>query len=853
MRYYNLSEKEVFSALSTSPNGLSESEAKKRLEKYGLNELKEKKKTSAFSIFLRQFNSFIVLILVAAVILSILVNEYIDAIVIAIVLALNSTLGFVQEYKAERSMEALKKFISLKAKVIRNSKESIIPASELVPGDLVILEEGSKTPADARITEAYSLSINESTLTGESTPVKKVHDALKGNFQIADQKNMVFSGTTVTSGIGKAIITSTGSNTEIGKIASLMQETEKEPTPLQKQLSVLSKHLSIITVLVCIFAFTVILLKGSSIADSLIFGVALAVAAIPEGLPAIVTIGLALGTQRMIKHNVLIRKLSSVETLGSTTAICADKTGTLTLNKMTVTSIYANSKVTSSEKITNDSNINLLLKIGVLCNNATLSKKSSLGDPTEIALLAIAGKIGLRKEPLSKSYKRIHEIPFSSERKMMSTINSFNGKSFMFTKGAPDTILKYCTKICINNKVLPLTKELKNNILKANEEFANQALRVLGFAYKEAKDYNEKGLVFVGLQGMIDPPRKEVKKSIEQCKKAGIKVIMITGDHKLTAEAIASEIGINGMTMTGEDLDKTKDLSKIVEQVSIYARVNPLHKLRIVDALKKKGHVVAMTGDGVNDAPALKRSDIGIAVNSGTDVSKEASDMILLDNNFSSIVNAIKEGRAIYNNIIKFILYLLSSNIGEVLIIFTAVLIGLPLPLIALQILWINLVTDGLPALALSIDPMEKNIMDKKPRSKKDSILSKYRILLMATIGIIMAAGTLLLFKKSLANSYAYATTIAFTSVVFYEMFNVLSFKSETSSVINKSIFNNKYLILAILSSIALQLLVIYTPLSSIFETSKLPLNSWLIIIAMSSSSLIVLETIKRIFSKSKC
>ena len=853
MDYYNQDEKESIKELNSSINGISSAEAKKRLGKYGLNEIKEKSKLSAIRIFLSQFNNFIIFILLGAVILSIVIREYVDAIVIGMILLLNSFLGFLQEYRAEKSIEALKKFISLKARVLRDGKESIIPAKEIVPGDIIILEEGFKMSADARLLEAYSLSMDESTLTGESVPAKKNIGLLKGKQQIAEQKNMIFSGTSVATGKGKAIVVDTGENTEIGKIATLIQETKKDITPLQKQLEKLSKNLGIITIAICTIAFLAIWIKGGSVFESLILGIALAVAAIPEGLPAIVTIGLALGTRRMLKSNVLIRKLPSVETLGCTTVICADKTGTLTLNKMSVTKIYADRKIINTEKtFRNDYGVEMLLKIGAICNNAALNKNNSIGDPTEIALLNIAKKTNITKDSLENKYKRMHEEPFSSERKMMSTVNRIGSKKIMFTKGAPDIILKFCNRELINGKIRPLTKESREIILKANEEFAKGALRVLGFAYKETEGHEEKDLIFAGLQGMIDMPRKEVKKAIEQCKTAGIKVVMITGDHKLTAEAIGKEIGIVGRTITGEELDNIKDLAKVVDEISIYARVNPIHKLKIIEALKKKEHVVAMTGDGVNDAPALKKSDIGIAIGSGTDVSKEAADMVLTDDNFASIVNAIREGRGIYDNIVKFVLYLLSSNIGEVLLIFISIIIGLPLPLLALQLLWINLVTDGLPALALSVDPIEKGVMNKKPRKKNDYIINKRRIALISLIGIVFAAGIILLYKSSLNKGYAYATTVAFAAVVVYEMFNVFNFRSERNSILKEGLFGNNYLILAIMSSILLQLIVIYTPLNNIFKITYLDFQMWIIIAMSASSILLAVEIFKAASKKMK-
>ncbi len=796
-------------------------------------------------------------------IISLVIGETLDAIVIGIILILNAIMGFVQEYRAEKAIEALKKLTSLKATVIRENKQKDIDAINLVPGDIILLETGDKIPADSRLIEVVNLETQESSLTGESTPITKDNKVLPEKTLIADQNNMVFSSTIVTKGRAKAIVIKTGMSSEIGKIATLIQEEKEKLTPLQIKLKQLGKWLGIATIGIVIIVFFVGILSGKEKIEMLIAAVSLAVAAIPEGLPAVVTISLALGVQRMVKRHALVRKLPSVETLGSTTVICTDKTGTLTCDQMTVRKIYSNNKVIEvsgsgyekkgvfliNNKIIDHKPLNLLLKIGTLCNDASVTEEGVIGDPTEAALIVSAAKASLLKVDLEKKNPRLQEIGFDSVRKRMSTLHKIDNKKVIYCKGAPDIILELCDRININGKVLRLTRPLKKKILKQNEELAKEALRVLGFAYKDSSVLEEKNLIFVGLQAMIDPPRPEVKEAIEKCKKAGIKVVMITGDHKTTAVAIAKEIGIEGKAITGQELDEMKDFEENVEKISIYARVNPEHKTKIVDALRKKGHIIAMTGDGVNDAPALKRSDIGIAMGiTGTDVSKEASAMVLTDDNFASIVNAVEEGRSIYDNIKKFVEYLLSSNLGEILTIFIGVMLGWPLPLIAIQILWVNLATDGLPALALGIDPADPNIMYRLPRKPKEKILSKHIIIRMFIVGLIMMIGTLGIFK--LYNPEAnlrYAQTVAFTTLMMFQMFNVLNCRSEKYSLFKIGTFSNKYLIGAILSSILLQVLVIHTGLSKFFKTVPLSLIDWIYIVLVSSTVLIFIEIIKLI------
>ena len=860
--HYKKKAEQVLNEFGTSTNGLSDSEAKKRLEKYGPNEIKEGKKLSPIEIFLSQFKSFIVYILIAAVVISVIVPfyekgaqsleimDFADAIAIFVILILNALMGFLQEYRAEKAIEALKKLTSLHALVIRNSREMEINAANVVPGDIMLLEVGHKLPADGRIVMLHGLQTQESSLTGESTPVQKTIDAIKDNKMLADRTNMAFAGTVVTKGRASAVITHTGMNTEIGKIARQIQEAGAKTTPLQEKLATLGHRLGILTIIICIAVVLGGVLKGGDLLEWLIIGVSLAVAAIPEGLPAVVTISLALGVQRMVKRNALIRKLPSVETLGSTTVICTDKTGTLTKNEMTVRNVFVNNKVievtgTGYEaeghflkggKSYKSMELEMLLKTGALCNDSNIAGKKVIGDPTEACLLVSAKKAGFKVHDLRKKHKRKGEIAFTSERKKMSAHYKLDGKEYVFSKGAPEIVLAKCTKILENGRARKLTKKDEKKVLEQNKEFASNALRVLGFAYKESKKLDEKNLVFAGLQAMMDPPREEAKIAVKKCADAGIRVIMITGDYEVTAKAIAEELGIHGESMGGEQLKRIPDLSHIIDKISIFARVNPEDKLKIVDALKKKGEVVAMTGDGVNDAPALKKADIGIAMGkSGTDVAKEASDMILIDDNFASIVGAVEEGRGIFDNIKKFVNYLLSSNMGEVLILFTAMIIGFTyegspvLPLIAIQILWINLITDGLPALALGVDPISRGVMKKSPRSPQARIVSKNMMINIFLIGILMTISVLYLFSRYLPQGLATAQTVAFTTIVLLEFARVYIVREGYGL----GFFSNWRLFVAIAASLLLQLAVIYTPLNKIFKTTPIGIEPWILMMGI--------------------
>ncbi len=875
--YHEMKAEEVISTLKTSTNGLSAKDAEERLEKNGPNELKEKKKISPWKIFIRQFTSFMVMILIFAIIVSAAIGEFLDAIVISVIVILNGIFGFIQEFKAEKAIEALRKLTALKARVIRDGEVHEIDSRDLVPGDLILLTTGSKIPADARLIEAVALQADESSLTGESVPTRKEIDSLEGDIPITDRKNMVYMGTTVTKGRGKAVIASTGMNTEVGKIAEMVQEADEKTTPLQYKLKHFSKWLGFMTIGICVIVFLIGvsreyflegILNPEHVTEFFLVAVALAVAAIPEGLPAIVTISLALGVRRMVKRNALIRKLSSVETLGSTNIICSDKTGTLTRNEMTVKEIYANDRLyditgdgyspkgdfmQDSQKVSNLKDLEMMLRIGVLCNDSKIENEENrwkvIGDPTEAALVVSAAKAGIAKEEYEDKYPRTDELPFDSIKKSMATIHKAKKGKEAYVKGAPDMILNRCRYISIDGRVRKLTAKDKEKILKINHEMANKALRVLGFAYKSLKKgYEtkniEKDMIFVGLQAMMDPPREEVKDSIAKCRSAGIRTVIITGDHKMTAIAVAKKLGLFGednIALSGDELDdlSDKELAETLDRLTICARVSPEHKVRILDAFKNTGHVVAMTGDGVNDAPALKRSDIGVAMGiTGTDVAKESSDIILTDDNFASIVNAVEEGRGIYNSIKQFIQYTLSSNFGEILVIFIAILIGWPLPLVAIQILWVNLLTDGLPGLALGLDSFDRDIMKKKPRKKTEKIISSEILQNIFIVGIVMAAGTLLMF-----NFYGIFTekarSIAFTTLILFQLFNVMTFKSKHFRF---DLRVNKFLIGSILISVLLQFIVIYTPLNKAFGTVPLTPADWLLIVAVSSTLYFILE-----------
>ncbi|MFX0067783.1 MAG: calcium-transporting P-type ATPase, PMR1-type [Promethearchaeota archaeon] len=890
-KWHNKTKEEIMKGLGTQPEGLSRIEAKERLIKYGFNELRAVKRTSPFRIFLEQFKSYLVIILLAAMGISAVLGEIIDTIVIGIIVVINAIVGFTQEYRAERALEALKELTTPRTIVIRDGKEAELPAREIVPGDIIAIETGDRVPADSRLIEVVGLKVDESSLTGESFAISKGVDVIPESTPLADRGNMIFMGTVSTYGRGKGVVIATGMETEIGKIAEMIQVAERESTPLQVKLANLGKHLGIIILALCGIVFLTGVLRALDLFEMFLIAVGLAVAAIPEGLPAIVTMALALGVQRMVKRNVIIRKLPAVETLGCSTIICSDKTGTLTQNEMTIREIYVNNKIfhvtgvgykpegefyLDGKKVDpkKDEGISLLLRIDSLCNNASLEFEEDnghwqiIGDTTEGALLVAAAKAGLWKDKLEKEYKRKIEIPFDSDRKRMTTIHSTpEGDHVAYTKGAVEVILELCSHIYENGQMRELTEEKRKEILQINQRMAEKALRVLGMAFRKlpkdmtqfAPEIVEKDLIFVGLSGMMDPPRKEVKDALKLSEMAGIRSIMITGDHKVTAMAVAKELNLmrdGDLVVTGIELDEISDeeLERIIDRVAVFARVSPKHKMRIVKVFKKKKQIVAMTGDGVNDAPALKSAEIGVAMGiTGTEVTKEASDMVLTDDNFASIVAAIEEGRMIYDNISKVVRYLISTNFGEILTLFIGTLIGLPLPVIAIQILWINLVTDGLPALALGLEPGEPDIMQRKPRDPREEILSKKSLIYAIGVGAIMCIGTLALFVYGLNlfppdPEFRGSRTIAFTVLMMFQMFSVLNFRSEKNSLFKIGALTNKYLIGAVFSSILLQLAVIYVPfLQGVFGTLPIGLFEWVLIVLVSSSVFIVVEIQKLI------
>ncbi len=876
--YHDEAADAVLKALNTSEVGLSSGEASNRLETYGKNELKEEEKISVVKLFLAQFKSFLILILMAAALVSALLGELVDAFVILFTVILAGVLGFVQEYRAEESIKLLKSLTSPEALIVRDGKEIKVPSSLLVPGDVLILQAGDRIPADARLLEALSLKIDESSLTGESVPVEKSTKVFPPETPQPDRKNMAYTGTSVTYGRGKAVVTATGMDTAFGKLAGLIGEIERERTPLQEKLDQFGRWLGIATLVVVAFVAVIGVMQGFSPFEMFLWGVALAVAAIPEALPAVVTVGLALGVRRMVKRHALIRKLPSVETLGSTNIICTDKTGTLTQNKMTVEKVYVNGTLLDvtgvgyepvgdffkeNQPVSEDSHLHKLLLAGALCNDAGIVKEEEIwgitGDPTEGALVVAAAKAGIWKTALEEKHRRTGEIPFSSERKMMTTLNKSEGGLCAYSKGAPEVILDSCTKISLDGQEEELTPERKKKILDTVNELANQTLRVMGFAYRRVTEdilpeETEREMVFAGLMGMRDPPREEAKIAIATCSSAGIRTVMITGDHKTTGFAIARELGIfrdGDLVLTGTELGALgdKEFEDIVEKVSVYARVYPEQKLKVVEALKKKGYVVAMTGDGVNDAPALKAADMGIAMGiTGTEVSKEASSMILTDDNFASIVSAVEEGRNILKNIKNFIAYGLTCHIGVVLIVLVGVLFWQILPVIAVQILWINLITDGLPPMALSLEAPDRGLMKQKPRQSKEGLVSKRMLIASLGLGSLIAIQSLgvLYWALNEGQSLPKIQTLIFTLVVMSCMFNAFNWRSEKLSVFSLGVFTNRSLIYAVLSTVLLQLAAIYVPiLQTAFRTVPLSLSDWGLIIPLASTTLIAMELTK--------
>jgi Ca2+-transporting ATPase len=873
---------------SHAKQGLSEELAAERLAEFGPNLLEEVGRVSAWRQFASQFTEFIVLVLIAAAVLSGVLQEWMDAIAILVIVVLNAILGFVQEYRAERALEALKKMAAPMARVIRHGEARNVPAEELVPGDVIALEMGDLVPADARLVEDHLLQVDEASLTGESVPVKKKAEAvLPENAPLGDRCNMVYSSTVVTYGKGTAIVTATGMGTELGKIAHLVQTMGRESTPLQEQLDKVGKLLVYGCILIVAAVFGLGLWRGVPPVEMFLTAVSLAVAAIPEGLPAVVTIALALGVRRMVQRNALIRKLPSVETLGSATIICTDKTGTLTQSEMTVRKIGL---LDETIDVTGDGydpeggffvdgrsvdpeehDLQLALRIGVLCNNASLKRDGGegsrwriVGDPTEGALLSAAGKAGLWRRDLEADYSMLEELPFDSNRKRMTTIwRGPHGGLTAYVKGAPDVVVGLCTRIQDNGRARPAAAEDTERLLSLNHQFADEAMRVLAVAYRDLEDefteptvdQVERELVFAGLMAMKDPPRSEAKEAIATARRAGLEVVMITGDHKSTAVAIAKELELYGdgdIAFTGSELDEIDDerLSEIVEKIRVYARVSPEHKLRIVRAWESRGHIVAMTGDGVNDAPALKEADIGIAMGiTGTDVSKEASDMILTDDNFASIVAAVEEGRAIFDNIRRFIHFLLSCNIGELFTMFLASLLGLPLPLLPIQILWVNLATDSLPALALGVEPAEPGGMERPPRPPSEGVITKRMASIMLMQGTVIGLLTLGAFVFEyfvMGGSVERARVIAFSTTIFAQNVHAFNVRSNRYSVFKLGLFTNPWLLVAFGVVILSELAVIYVPfLQPIFKTMPLGAQDWALVVILGFMPLVIVEIVK--------
>ena len=898
--WHNLSVSEVIESLNSGIQGLTREEAGRRLAQFGPNELAEKEKTPPWVLFLEQFKNFLIIILlVAAAVSGVLAltgeGDIWDPILIVIIVLFAAGLGFVQEYRSEKALEALKQMTASTATVIRNGEEEEIPARDLVPGDVILLQTGDRIPADSRLTEAVNLKIDEAPLTGESVAVGKKTEIISGDAPVADRTNMAYTGTTVVYGRGKALVIGTGMSTEFGKIAGMLQEVKPPPTPLQVSLDKIGKILGIACLAICAVVAGVGILVGmfSHILEAFIWGVSLAVAAVPEALPAVTTICLALGVQRMVKRHALLRRLPAVETLGCTTFICSDKTGTLTQNEMTVRKIYVNGETIdvggvgyepegsfylNGTAITPQDEPHLLrlLRAGASCNDSHLTSANGLwqvrGDPTEGALVVVAAKAGIKREELT--VPRIAEVPFSSERKRMATIHDTPQGVVAYSKGAPEVILDSCTRIYSEGIERELTEQDRKRILQANQEMAAGALRVLGLAYKslpgkelgsEVVEGAEEQTVWLGLVGMIDPPREEVKQAVALCKQAGIESVMITGDHKLTAEAIAKELNMlaeEDMALSGKELDELtpKELDNVAEKVKVYARVSPAHKMRIVEALQDKGHVVAMTGDGVNDAPALKKADIGVAMGiTGTDVSKEAGAMILTDDNFASIVASVEEGRNIFANIRKYLIYLLSCNVGEVLLMLVAFVIGTAtglykiVPLVALQILVVNLVTDGLPALALAVEPGEPGIMQQPPRDPKKTVFDRSMVSWTLGMGFWITAATLGVFFWALnsGRSPVEAQCLCFATLVLGELFRCFGCRSERYSLFRIGPFSNKWLLAAVASSVAILLAVVYLPfIQSPFHTYSMTLKDWGIVVLVGATNLIITEIAKLIMAR---
>ncbi|MEK4875205.1 calcium-translocating P-type ATPase, SERCA-type [Bacillus sp. FSL W8-0102] len=877
MKFYEMERPDIEKKLNVNlEKGLNSKEVEKRRKQFGVNELEEGESQSAFKLFISQFKDFMILVLLAATLVSGLLGEYMDAIAIVAIVIVNGFLGFFQERKAEQSLQALKELSAPKVNVLRNGEWIKIPSKELVIGDVMKFESGDRIGADVRILKANNLELEESALTGESVPVPKIAESIHGeHLNIGDLENMAFMGTMVTRGNGIGVVTAIGMNTAMGKIADLLQNAETLSTPLQMRLEQLGKVLIVAALFLTALVVGIGILQGHGFYEMIFAGVSLAVAAIPEGLPAIVTVALSLGVQRMIKKRAVVRKLPAVETLGCASVICSDKTGTMTQNKMSVTHLWSNGKtwtVSGTGFSPNgeffedgvriipqrEKSLYQLLTFGLLCNHAELKQNKRDffidGDPTEGALLVAAMKAGLTRENLSQQFTVEQEFAFDSIRKMMSVVvKDQSGQRFVITKGAPDVLIQKCSSILWNEKKVNFSRDHKKIVDNVIRDFAGMALRNIAVAYKPLKEREsaiqnveeaEKELIFIGIEGMIDPPRPEVRQAIKECREAGIKTIMITGDHVMTARAIAKQLGIldnRSKVVSGQELNQMSiaELEEVVQDTAVFARVSPEHKLKIVRALQNNGHIVAMTGDGVNDAPAIKAADIGIAMGiSGTDVAKEASSLVLMDDNFATIKSAIQEGRNIYENIRKFIRYLLASNVGEILVMLFAMILAFPLPLVPIQILWVNLVTDGLPAMALGLDHPEEDVMKRKPRNPKEGVFARGLGWKVLSRGFLIGAVTIIAFivaRKQHPENLAYAQTIAFATLTVSQLILVFDCRSE-HSIFSRNPFENRWLVLAVLSSAVLLLAVIYIPsLQPVFQTVTLPPREWLLILGLSA------------------
>jgi len=883
--WHAMDTQEALERLHSKKSGLTEEEAGKRFSRYGPNELKGKKKIPAILVFLKQFLSPLIYILIAATVISIIVQHHVDAVVISSVLILNAFIGFIQESRAEKAMEALMKLAAPMAKVRRDGKVRSIPSSELVPGDVIVLEAGDRVPADLRLLEESNLRVNEATLTGESVPVEKHTHPLGEELSLPDRKNMLYAGTTVVYGRAVALVVSTGMSTEIGKITTGMEEIKTEKTPVQKSIDKLSRYIIVIVISITGILVAVGLTREMGWLEIFLLAVAAAVSAIPEGLPAVVTVVLAVGMKVMAKRNAIIRKLVAVETLGSATVICSDKTGTLTMNQMTVRKIFVNGEwfevtgegyLPKGEFIKNNKKVdpkqeellNLHLTAGILCNDALLSGDEKvdswniIGDPTEGSLVVAAAKAGMNKQKLEHRFPRLDEIPFQSEKQYMATLHHREeGKRVLYVKGSPERLLSMCGSIIKSNKERSLDEHSAEIIMKANENMAAEALRVIATAFYELPDEMEdideehmRGkLVFLGLFGMADPPREEARKAVKLCMKAGIKVIMITGDNRLTAVSIARQLGMpEGKAITGVELEKMdeEELARQVEEITVFARIEPLHKLKIVNALKNRGHVVAMTGDGVNDAPALKAANIGIAMGiTGTDVAKEASDIVLADDNFASVVAAVEEGRAIFTRLRNVIFFLLSTNIGELIALIACVgLIG-KAPLLAVQILWVNLMTDSSSSIPLGLEPRLGDELDHPPRYPGVGILFPGLLLRVCFFALLMGGGLYLIFNWAVTRMGTMeARTLAFTSMVAFEWFRAFNARSDEHTVFSLGINRNPWLLAGVGTAIALHFAVLYLPFLQVaFKTVPLDLRGWGIAFA-AGGSLFLIEEVRKLF-----